>query len=377
MTAPIHRRVVRPLDSEVERTLERLARLPSAVRVAVMPDCHLAHEVSVGTVLALRDQVAPVAVGGDIGCGMAAIAFDTHASELSDPYVAARLLSGLEVAVPVLKHPTPRALPDTLHEHELSDPRLRRRAERDGALQLGTVGRGNHFVELQADEEDRLWLMVHSGSRAMGGAIRDHHRRVAGFRDRPPVVGEWLLDPDSSEGQAYLQDHAWALAYADANREHIVERVTELVLDVLGAAPIPDSQVRCHHNHVRRETHFGEELLVHRKGAIRADEGLPGIVPGSMGTASYHTLGRGHPELLRSSSHGAGRVMSRTEARRRIGSRAFRQSMEGVWYDHRKERRLRDEAPHAYRDIDAVMRAQRDLTRVVRRLRPLLSYKGT
>lgn len=377
MTAPIHRWTVSPLPSDVERSLAKLAELPGAVHVAAMPDCHLAHDVCVGTVLAMCDRIVPAAVGGDIGCGMAALAFDGRVERLRDAHAAARVFTGLERAVPILKHDRREPLPDALADRPLSDPRLLKRAERMGAIQLGTLGRGNHFVELQQDEAGSPWLMVHSGSRGMGQAIRDHHLQRA--PDRPGLV---LLDAESDAGRAYLQDQEWALAYAEENRRRLVRQVAEVVSDALNWEPVSDSLITCHHNHVRLEEHAvgnsgGEPLWVHRKGAISAADDEPGIVPGSMGTASYHTSGRGHAPALRSSSHGAGRRMSRSEARRRIPRRAFRRTMEGVWYDHRKERRLLDEARDAYRDVDRVLRAQSDLTRVVRRLRPLLSFKGT
>jgi tRNA-splicing ligase RtcB len=373
MTASIARWITEPLGADVERSLERLACADGAVRVAVMPDAHLAHDVCVGTVLATRGRIYPAAVGGDIGCGMAAIAFDADASVLDSETAAARVLSSLYSAVPTIKHRHPRDLPDELEARALSSPRLERRRERDGRRQFATLGRGNHFVEFQADESGRLWLMVHSGSRSMGAAIRDHHVRAA---VPDSATGLHFLDSESEPGRAYLADHAWALDYAHANRRALVDRVSDVTADLLDVEADPSTLIACHHNHVRSETHFGEELLVHRKGAISADEGEPGIIPGSMGAASFHTSGRGCAEALRSSSHGAGRRMSRTEARRRIPLRALRTRMRGIWYDHRHERRLLDEAPDAYRDIGAVMRAQRELTRTVRQLRPVLVFKG-
>lgn len=372
MSAPIHRWTCGPLDTEVERSLARLARVPGAVRVAVMPDVHLAHDVCIGTVLATSDRIVPAAVGGDIGCGMAALAFDAAADVLDDAAVAARVLLGIERAVPVVKHPRRAPLPDHLDSGALSHPALRRAAERDGAVQFGTLGRGNHFVELQRDPEGRLWMMAHSGSRGMGVAIRDHHLRGVAA----PPGGLAVLDAGSDAGRSYLADHDWALSYADANRRRLVERVAEVLSTLVRAAPVAGSLVTCHHNHVRREEHFGATSYVHRKGAIPAADGEPGIVPGSMGTASVHTLGRGHRDALRSSSHGAGRTMSRSEARRRVTQRAFRDAVGHVWYDRARERRLVDESPQAYRDLDAVLRAQRELTRVVRRLEPVLSFKG-
>ncbi len=374
MTATLHRWTSTPLGVDVDASLQRLASAGGAAHIAVMPDAHLAHDVCVGTVLATRDRIYPAAVGGDIGCGMAAIAFNADASILDGEIAAARVLSALYSTIPCLKHRAARPLAAALADAQLSAPTLERRRAREGRFQLGTLGRGNHFLEFQRDDEERLWLMVHSGSRSMGVAIRDHHLHAA-TTDR--ASGLLFLDVDSDEGRAYICDHEWALAYAQANRAELVRRAVTVIADVLDASADAETFFACHHNHVRRETHAGEPLLVHRKGAISARQDEAGIIPGSMGVASYHTSGRGCAAALNSSSHGAGRAMSRTEARRRIPMRTFRRQMQGVWYDHRRERHLLDEAPGAYRDIAAVMRAQRELTRIDRRLRPVLSFKGT
>jgi tRNA-splicing ligase RtcB len=216
--------------------------------------------------------------------------------------------------------------------------------------------------------------MLHTGSRAIGQAIRDHHLARAREADAHAVLP--AVDAATAAGAAYLADTELALAYARANRDAIVAAVADIVRDRFGVAALGESHVDCHHNFVRLETHGGERLWVHRKGACSAAEGEAGIIPGSMGSVSFHTSGRGHPDSLCSSSHGAGRAMSRDVARRAISDAAFRRQMDGVWFDHRQAARLRDEAPAAYKDIHAVMRAQRSLTRIVRTLRPLLSYKG-
>lgn len=372
-----------PLAPDVRRSLERLCAAGDVRHVAVMPDVHLAEDVCVGVALATSARVYPAAVGGDIGCGMAALRFAATAEVLAGERDAARVLTALQRAVPVLVRPPDaarRPLPDGLEDEPLSAPSLDTRRRREGRLELGTLGRGNHFVELQADEEERLWLMVHTGSRAMGGAIRDHHVRLAQGpgpgASADEATGLAWLDAESDAGRAYLADHAWALRYADAKRRAIADAAAAAVLAAVGAEPEPATYFACAHNHVRREAHFGEALWVHRKGAIPAADGERGIVPGTMGTASFHTLGRGCEASLRSSSHGAGRAMSRTEARRRIRVRDLERDVRGVWFDRRLAVRLVEEAPGAYRDVGKVMRAQRDLTRIVRRLRPVLSWKG-
>jgi tRNA-splicing ligase RtcB len=214
--------------------------------------------------------------------------------------------------------------------------------------------------------------MVHSGLRAMGQAITAHHLRLAERAN----TGLLFLDADSPGGQAYLRDAGWACRYAEASRRAMMDGVAVLLAELFGVTADAESVIHCNHNHVRREMHYGAECWVHRKGAVSAREGEPGIIPGSMGTASFHVTGRGHADALCSSSHGAGRRLSRSEARQAIGADDLERQLRDVWFDHRLADRLRDEAPAAYKDIHAVMRAQRDLTRIVRRLRPLLNYKG-
>lgn len=374
-TATVHRWTIDGLPRDVERSLERLSAADDVRHVAVMPDVHLASDVCVGTAIATTRLIYPAAVGGDIGCGMSALALGVSADLLDDERDAARVLHALGRVVPSNRHApatAPDRLPDDLDPGRLSDPGLARIAGRDGRVQLGTLGRGNHFVELQSDEENALWLMLHSGSRAMGQAISSRHRKRANRSE----AGLEFLDADTPDGRAYLGDVAWAIDYARANRRSMADAIVERLGDLLEVDPDWSTWVDCHHDHVLRESHGGEELWVHRKGALPADDGLPGVIPGSMGTSSYHVVGRGHEPALRSSSHGAGRVMHRTEARRAIGARRLEREMQGIWFDHRLRHRLRDEAPSAYKDVRRVMRAQRDLTRIVRELRPRLVYKG-
>jgi tRNA-splicing ligase RtcB len=264
-------------------------------------------------------------------------------------------------------------LPDALATDALSHPSLDKLKQRDGRVQFATLGRGNHFVEFQTDHEGWLWLMVHSGSRAIGQAIATHHLR----RAQPASTGLLYFEAETGTGQAYLQDLHWACRYAAASRREMMAVVADLMANLFGVAADSDSAFDCNHNHVRRETHHGEDLWVHRKGAVGAAAEEPGIIPGSMATVSFHVSGRGNGASLCSSSHGAGRRLSRTEARQTIRTIDFERQLKGVWFDHRLAHALREESPAAYKDIHAVMRAQRELTRVVRELRPLLCYKGT
>jgi tRNA-splicing ligase RtcB (3'-phosphate/5'-hydroxy nucleic acid ligase) len=363
-----------PLDGDVQAAIERLARGDDVRRIAVMPDVHLAADVCIGTVLATSHTLYPNAVGGDIGCGVAALAFDCEAARLDDERAAAAVLAGLYRAIPLTRHSRkrPHGLSPELAQRPLSQPSLESLRSGDGVLQAGTLGRGNHFVELQADSDGRLWLMLHSGSRGIGQAIRDHHlARCVGGRS-----GLRCLDATSPEGADYLADMAWAVDYAEWGRRAMVAAVCEVVKEVLGSDADEDSFISCNHNHVRRETHEGETLWVHRKGAISAAAGEPGLVPGSMGTHSFHVEGRGCAAALCSSAHGAGRRLSRTDARRRLSAKDVTRELRGVWFDHRLAAGLREEAPSAYKDIDAVLRAEHDLVRITRRLRPVLCFKG-
>lgn len=369
-----------PLPPEVKAALARLTSREDIRHVAVMPDVHLSRHFCIGTVVGSSSRLYPQAVGGDIGCGMMAIAFDVTAGDLfSDGRAESRaelLLQALGKLIPKHRHGSrtlPEKLPDELDPQDLSDPRLAKGIVRDARVQLGTLGRGNHFVELQRDEDDRLWLMLHSGSRAVGQRLSDFHQE----RCRTGPHGLLWLDAAGADGAAYLNDVQWARTYAHLNRSRMLESVTLILEELFRVPSDPSSLISCDHNHVQRETHFEESLWVHRKGALRADAGEKGVIPGSMGTTSFHVTGRGCARALRSSSHGAGRQMSRSEARRAVGTKQLEAQMGDVFFDQRLAGRLRDEAPASYKDITRVMRAQRELTRIDRRLQPVLSYKGS
>jgi tRNA-splicing ligase RtcB len=339
-----------------------------------MPDVHLAADVCVGVAIGTTHLIYPQAVGGDIGCGVLAVPFDVGAERLGDPVVAGKVLAGLERAVPARRW-NRRAMinpPHSVTDVSLSHPQLDALWRREGRLEFATLGSGNHFAELQADEDGRLWLMVHSGSRAMGPAIRDHHLEHA------EVAGPGLraLDARSSQGRAYLHDEAWARRFAAANRQQIAVNIGETLAAAFGATLQWELSTTTDHNHVESETHDGTILWVHRKGAMAAASTQSGALPGSMGTVSFHVQGRGCSQALCSSAHGAGRLMSRTDARRNVSARELHRQMSGIWYDYRHADLLRDEAPSAYKDIRAVARAQRELVKIVRVLRPVLNYKS-
>ncbi|HEY3393982.1 MAG TPA: RtcB family protein [Lacipirellulaceae bacterium] len=361
-----------PLGHAVAQSVDRLCRLDDVQRVAIMPDVHLAQDVCVGAVMGTQQLIYPAAVGGDIGCGMATLAFDLEAAAIDSEAEAGAILKGLYELVPGNKHRKPRDLPARLDALPLSDSRLRCIAQRDGRVQLGSLGRGNHFLEFQADQDGRLWALIHSGSRAIGQAITAHHVRNASHS----APGIAYLNAGEESGQGYLADVAWARAYAQENRLAMLRAVEQLMQRLFCAAADGDSLLDCDHNHVQLEQHSSQPLWIHRKGAQSAALDEPGIIPGSMAAASFHTRGRGCANALSSCSHGAGRKLSRTEARQSLSEKLFARQVGNLWYDVRRAGRLRDEAPSAYKDIRAVMRAQRDLARIERQLRPILSYKG-
>lgn len=372
--APLHAWLVAPLDAEVQAAIERLRRAPDVQHVAVMPDVHLGDDVCIGVAIGTTHLIYPQAVGGDIGCGILAVPFDIGADRVADPTTAGQALARLARAVPARRWNRTAivAPPDHVADDALSHPQLEAVRRREGALEYATLGGGNHFSELQADDDNRLWLMVHSGSRAMGPAIRNHHL------GRVEAVGSGLraLDANSAPGRAYLHDAAWARRYAAASRRQIALNIGAVMAATVAATLQWEQAITTDHNHVEPQLHNGVALWVHRKGAMAAGPEQWGALPGSMGAVSFHVQGRGCVQALCSSAHGAGRLLSRSEARRRVTARELQRQMGGVWYDYRHAEQLRDEAPSAYKDIRAVARAQSELVKVKRVLRPVLNYKG-
>lgn len=373
MAIEIRNWVSHRLDADVERSLQKLARAEGAKYLAVMPDVHLASAVCIGTVFATDGLLYPSAVGSDIGCGILAIQLDSNGVCFDDERQATALLQGLSSAIPHNRHPSstvPTGLPEKLQQWPLSHPKLESMKLRDGIVQLGTLGRGNHFLELQADPDGEMWLMIHSGSRGLGQAISGHHDKGVNGR----LVG---LDISTPEGQCFWNDMRWAREYAHENRIAMMRSTLNLLQTGWGISAIETSLVHTDHNHVDREEHFQESWFVHRKGAQRLEKDQPGIVPGSMGTISYLVSGRGNPLALQSCSHGAGRQMSRTEAKRKVDVDSLTKQMDGVRFDRRLAFRIREEAPQAYKDVRKVMKDQKSLVRVTRHLRPILNFKGT
>lgn len=362
-------------EPAVKNTLDRLARAPGVRHIAVMPDVHLAAGSNNGVAVATENHLYPAAVGSDIGCGFATVAFDGSAAPLARREAAETLLERLRTAVPVMRHKRRDGLPDltnALAAENLSAPSLAAKAASEGRLELGTLGRGNHFLEFQADGEGRLWIMVHSGSRIMGQHITQFHAQRATASNG----GYAWLNAESEQGRAYLNDLAWARTYAAQSRYEMLTSAAKVVTELLGPEPNWKTLLNTDHNHVQREQHGSDQLWVHRKGANYTPTGSSNLIPGSMATHSFHVEGRGHPEALTSSSHGAGRRLSRSAARSKIKRKDLEQQLKQVWIPPGTLGRLIDEAPAAYKDIDAVMRAQRDLVKIVRQVKPLICYKG-
>ncbi|MBM7117307.1 RtcB family protein [Archangium primigenium] len=358
------------------KQLQHLALQPYVVEhVAAMPDIHVSEGVAVGTVFATERHVAPGALGGDLGCGVGGVRFDYPAAAL-DRAALERLLATFARAVPVgdaVHRGRGVSPPEALAAPDLSTHRLLREWERLAPRHLGTLGGGNHFLELDRDAAGDLWLLVHTGSRGVGAAIAGHHVRVA---ERLGEGSLPALRTDTPEGAACLADTAWACRFARANREHLLSRAATVLAEALGREPDRASHVDVPHNHVAAETHFGRALLVHRKGAVGLAAGARGLIPGSMGTASYVVMGRGEARAFRSCSHGAGRVMTRKEARARIRPASLSHALRRVVFDGGRVASLVEEAPAVYRDITEVLEDEADLVTPVLRLTPLAVLKG-
>jgi tRNA-splicing ligase RtcB len=374
--APLRAWLAGPMEPAAAATIERVRRAAGVVHVAVLPDVHVARDVCVGTAMATVGWLYPAAVGGDIGCGMLSVPLDADVDLLRDPGRAGRLLRLLGRAVPTTRHHRLRTvpLPAELESTDLSHGSLSAVLKDVGRLQLGTLGGGNHFIEFGADTADgRLWLTIHSGSRGMGQAVRGHHVTAATVRS----AGMMAVDARTDAGRAYLHDQRWARSYAAAIRAAMASAIVALLRDEFAVSADAGGTISCDHNHVAEATVDGRPAWVHRKGAMPAGGGVAGVVPGSMGTLTYHVVGRGCAAALDSSAHGAGRAYSRAAARERFGRSDVRQQLRDIWFDPRLTDSLREELPKAYKDVRAVMRAQADLVDVTRTLRPVLVYKGT
>jgi tRNA-splicing ligase RtcB (3'-phosphate/5'-hydroxy nucleic acid ligase) len=380
------------LDDETRRQAERTATLPFIhPHVALMPDAHLGKGATVGSVLPTRGAIIPAAVGVDIGCGMIAVRTPWSVDEVRSRGSLAPLRGDIERAVPLSAGKYNKKLTDSAKRRvaeleatadELGDRVLRSVTSTapNWALQLGSLGAGNHFVEVTADEQDRIWLFLHSGSRGVGNKIAQKHIAIAQQRardenlDLPDRDLAWL-DEGTPEFDRYVAELRWAQHFALLNREEMMDRVAACLATHMRADGTPElERLNCHHNFTQRERHFGEDLWISRKGAIQARRGQDGLIPGSMGTASYVVRGLGNPDSLESSPHGAGRVYSRTRARKTFTRAQLEESMRGIEWRHSDV--FLDEIPAAYKDVDVVMADAADLVEVRHTLRQLVNVKG-
>ncbi|QSX79211.1 RtcB family protein [Agrilutibacter solisilvae] len=384
-----------PLEDEARQQLQNIARLPFIHRwIAVMPDVHLGKGATVGSVVPTIGAIVPAAVGVDIGCGMIAARTSLVASDLPDNLAGLR--SAIERAVPHGRT-TGRGVRDkgawanaprrAIEGWSQLEADFRRICERNPRLRntnnlnhLGTLGTGNHFVEVCLDEEQRVWFMLHSGSRGVGNAIGTHFIELA-----KQDMRRWMINlPDQDlaylpEGSEHYEDYVfavdWAQRYARINRQLMMQQVVEAARRVISKPFDAQAEaVNCHHNYVSREHHFGKDVFVTRKGAVSARKGELGIIPGSMGAKSFIVRGLGNEDSFHSCSHGAGRVMSRTQAKKLISMADHAKATAHV--ECRRDADVLDESPAAYKPIEAVMAAQSDLVEIVHTLRQVVCVKG-
>lgn len=386
-----------PFDEGAEKQVRKTANMPFIYKwIAVMPDVHKGLGSTIGSVIPTKGAIIPAAVGVDIGCGMMAIRTSLKATDLPDDLKEIR--TAIEKACPhgITKgrgrrdkgswENAPTSVEDGWMALDkrfkvLTDKHPQIETNRHPSKQLGTLGTGNHFIEMCLDEEDRVWFMLHSGSRGIGNRIGRHFIELA-----KKDMQTWMLNlPDKDlayfpEGTEHFDDYfeavQWAQDYARLNRETMMNSLLAEIRsqNLLPPFLIEKEAVNCHHNYVERENHFGENVLVTRKGAVRARQGDLGIIPGSMGARSYIVRGKGNQESFCSCSHGAGRVMSRTQAFKQFTVEDQKRATEGV--ECRKDKAVIDEIPMAYKDIDAVMDAQSDLVEIVHTLKQVVCVKG-
>ncbi len=380
-------------DDVDDRSMEQLgniAKLPFIHHhIAAMPDVHLGLGATIGSVIATHKAIIPAAVGVDIGCGMVAARLSITANDLDEKSLK-KVFDQITRDVPVgrAQHADNRVLVDAVQPFE---PGLKRLTDRHPVLlksfgkfskwmnQMGSLGGGNHFIEVCLDEADQVWVMLHSGSRGIGNAIADHFIKLA-RKD----MERWMINlPDRDlayfpEGTEHFDDYVeavhWAQEYAMQNRQCMLDLVLSALARHLPAFEVTTEAVNCHHNYVAHEHHYGANVWVTRKGAIRAREGDLGIVPGSMGAKSYIVRGKGNPESFNSSAHGAGRKMSRTAAEKAFTETDLANQTVGVIC--RKDKGVIDEIPGAYKDIDQVMANQNDLTEILHTLKQVVCVKG-
>ncbi|MCY1716695.1 RtcB family protein [Microbacterium sp. SL62] len=372
-----------------DKTIEQArtsSRMPFIFpHLALMPDAHLGLGATVGSVIPTLGAIMPAAVGVDIGCGMIAVKTQFTAADL-DGHDLSELRQQIERAIPLSAGRDNRKIVATAEPRIAELEALAETAGFDPASyaghwrhQLGSLGSGNHFIEISLDENDDVWMFLHSGSRGIGNRIAKHHIGVA-----QRLARQWWIElphPDlaylvegTPEFAAYIRELRWAQHFALLNREEMMDRVANQLGRFLDTPVDERERINCHHNFTESEMHFGKRVWVSRKGAIMADAGRPGLIPGSMGTASYVVEGRGNPVALNSSPHGAGREYSRSAARKTFTHEQLREAMTGIEY--RDTDAFIDEIPQAYKPIDRVMADAADLVTVRHTLRQIVNVKG-
>ncbi|HEB69383.1 MAG TPA: RtcB family protein [Desulfobulbus sp.] len=376
---------LKDIDQGAMEQARNIANLPFVhSHIAIMPDAHQGYGMPIGGVMATEGVVIPNAVGVDIGCGMCAL--QTSLQSLDGAALRA-ILTRIRKTIPLgFKHRKKaqdhRLMPRPENGVSIEDLQVVSREYTNGLKQLGTLGGGNHFIEIQQGSDGHIWIMIHSGSRNLGYTVARFYNKLAakmGSRFSSKIPKKWQLDflpIDSAEGRAYLQEMAFCVDFAYANRKLMMERVKEALQEVATAVQFGEF-INIAHNYAALETHFHKELLVHRKGATSAKEGEVGIIPGSQGTPSYLVRGKGNIESFTSCSHGAGRKMGRKQARRSLDLHQEQKRLEdqGILHAVRSRRDL-DEAAGAYKDIDQVIENQLDLVEVLVTLKPLAVIKG-
>ena len=372
------------IDPEAIRQAERTARLPIVERVALMPDAHVGLGATVGSVIGTKGAIIPSAVGVDIGCGMCAVELDMSADQLPDdlgPFMP-KVGEAIPAGVGQGHHHTSKAASKWLDDHkpqfstDLDTKHLQKILK-----QFGSLGSGNHFFEVCLDGRDRVWIVLHSGSRGIGNMLaRDHIREAKRVCKEKSLkledVDLAFLEETDAEFGLYISDMLACQDYARANRDHMMTRALGAFRGWIGRNVSELQRINCHHNFTESEVHGGEKVWVTRKGAIRAGVGDRGVIPGSMGAASFIIAGRGEATSYESCSHGAGRRLSRKAAKREFTAEDLAELMEGRTWLADKAAALVDEIPLAYKDIETVMADQTDLVEVEHQLRQVLNYKG-
>lgn len=377
---------IEQIEDEAMRQITNTSKMPFLFKhVAVMPDCHCGKGATVGTVIATQKAIIPAAVGVDIGCGMISVKTTLNKKDLKDLH-SIRL--GIERRIPMSAGKFNNNITESAQKRI---DELKKLSSIDynkifgttsWGHQLGTLGGGNHFIEVCLDENDTVWLTVHSGSRGIGNKIGNYYITKAQelmekmFITLPDNDLAYLIE-GTQEFDDYIRDLHWAQKFAMLNREEMMDRVIkEIKYHVYGNedTEIEVERINCHHNFTQVENHFGKNVWVTRKGAVEASVGKLAMIPGSMGEKSYIVEGKGHPMSFNSSPHGAGRKFSRTEARKHFTMDDFKKSMEGI--EHRESDILLDEIPGCYKDIDIVMENAKDLIKIKHTLKQIINVKG-